>query len=263
MAVGAVMGGGTMQVRWLVALAALGCALLTGPRAADAAEVHVLCTGAARAAFEEIAPQFERASGHKIVVQYGLPPALVAKLDAGEPVDVLLLSYDVAGLIKQGKLAADSRTVLGRSGVGVAIPQGAPKPDLSSVESFKRALLGAKAIATSGEGSSGRYVLTLLDRLGIAAEVKPKIKSGGAGSAAQLVARREVDFAVIGLPPVLGVPGVEWVGDIPAELQSYVLFTAALGSKAKEPAAGRALLAFLKSPPAAAVFKAKGLDPVP
>jgi molybdate transport system substrate-binding protein len=244
----------------IVALAALSLAMLG---AAEAAEVRVLCSGAARAAYETIAPQFERASGHKLIVQYGLPPELTRKIDAGEPFDVVIMSFDVEGLTKQGKIAADSRTVLGRTGVGVAIRKGAPKPDISTVDAFKRALLGAKAIATSGEGSSGRYVLTLLDRLRIADQVKPKIKSGASGVAPQLVAKGEVDFAVIGLPPVVGVPGVEWIGWIPAELNSWVIFTGGLSVAAKEAAAGKAFLRFLTEPPAVAVFKANGLEPVP
>jgi len=228
-----------------------------------AAEIHVFCTGAARSAFEQLTPQFEKTSGHKLVTQYGLPPALLQKIGAGEAFDVVILSIDVGPLIKQGKVAANSRIVLGRTGVGVAIPQGAAKPDISTVDAFKRSLLNAKAIATSGQGSSGQYVSSLLDRLGIADQVKPKIKSGASGSAAQFVARREVDFAVIGLPPVTGVPGVEWIGWIPAELQSWVVFTAGLSSAAKEPAAGKALLAFLTTPTVVAVFKEKGLEPVP
>lgn len=252
---------GAMKVLSLAAIACTGAfALMPTARAAD---IGVLCTGAARAALQELQPPFERASGHRLVVQYGLPPELVRKIDAGEPFDVLILSRDVRDLIERGKLAADSRTVLGRYGIGIAVPQGAPKPDVSTVDAFKRALLSAQAIATSGEGSSGRHVLTLLDRLGIAAEVKPKIKSGGPGSAAQFVARGEVDFAVIGRPPVIGVAGVEWAGLIPDELQSWLLFTAGLGTAAKEPAAGRALLQFLTSPAAVAVLRSKGLDPAP
>jgi molybdate transport system substrate-binding protein len=119
------------------------------------------------------------------------------------------LSTDVAPLIEKGKVMSDSRAELGRVGVGIAIPRGKRKPDFSTVDAFRRELLDAKAIATSGEGSSGRYVLALLDRLGIAAQVKPKIKSGAAGDAAHLVARGEVDFAVIGLPPLVGVAGIE------------------------------------------------------
>jgi molybdate transport system substrate-binding protein len=229
----------------------------------NAAEVRAFVTGAARAAFTEIAPQFERASGHKVIAQFGLPPELLKKADAGEPFDVMILSYDVEPLIKQGKLAAGTRTVLGRTGVGVAIPQGAAKPAYHSADALKASLLNAKYIATSGEGSSGRYVLTLLDRLGIADQVKPKIKSGASGQAAKLLAAKEVDFAVIGLPPVAGVPGVEWLGYLPDDLNSWLPFTGAVNVAAKEAAAGRALLDFLVAPPSAAVFKAKGLEPAP
>ena len=132
-------------------------------------------------AYETLAPQFERATGHKLVSQFELPPTLIKKIDAGEPFDVIILSYDVEGLIKQGKVVADSRAVFGRVGVGVAVRQGAPKPDFSTVDAFKRSLLDAKTIATSGEGSSGRYVASLIERLGIAEQVKPKIRSGRAG----------------------------------------------------------------------------------
>jgi molybdate transport system substrate-binding protein len=248
-----------MKKASLVAVAVTAAALQSGT--ARSAEVRVFSSGAMPGLYEEIGPQFEKATGHKLSVQYGLPPELIARIDASEAFDVVVLSIDVEGLIKRGKLAPDSRTVLGRTGIGVAIPQGAPKPDISTVEAFKRTLLDAKAIATSGQGSSGRYTLTLLDRLGIADQVKPKIKSGATGSSAQMVARREVDFAVTGLPPVAGVPGVEWVGWIPNELQSWVLFTAGLNVAAKEPAAGLEFLKFLNTPAVATVFKAKGLDP--
>ena len=156
---------------------------------AHAADVTVFLTGAARRAYETLAPQFERSTGHKLVMQTALPPDLIKKLDAGEPFDVIILSYDVEGLIKQGKLVADSRTVFGKFGIGIAVKQGAPKPDFSTVEAFKRSLLNAKSIATSGEGSSGRYVASLIERLGIADEVKPKIRSGPGGTSAQLVSR--------------------------------------------------------------------------
>jgi molybdate transport system substrate-binding protein len=239
------------------------CAVMITDAPVQAAEVNVFLSGAARRAYDTLAPQFERASGHKLVTTSDLPPALVRKMDAGEPFDVMILSYDVAGLIKDGKLAADSRTVLGRAGVGIAVPKGAPKPKFGTVEEFKQSLLNAKAIATSGEGSSGRYVASLLDRLGIADQVKPKIKTGGAGTSALLVSRGEVDFAVSGLPPLVGTPNIEWLGLIPDELQSWVVFTGAVNVKAKEPEAGRALLNFLTTPAAVAVFKENGLEPSP
>jgi len=251
----------TFRLIAAVALGAAASALVA--TASHAAEIKLMSSGAVQAAILELIPQFERASGHKVTTDFDLPPSLIRKVESGTPFDAIILSLDVEPLIKQGKVAADSRTVLGRTGVGMAIPQGAPKPDVSTVEAFKRSLLDAKAITTSGDGSSGRYVLTLLDRLGIADQIKPKIKSGPTGAAAQFLAKREVDFAVIGRPPVAGVAGVEWAGPVPDELQSWVLFTGGVGAAAKEPAAARALLNFLTTPPAVAVFQAKGVDPAP
>jgi molybdate transport system substrate-binding protein len=256
-----------MRAGWRTAAAAFGSiSLLLANMAQNpvqAAEVKAFVTGAARPMVDILAPQFERATGHKLTIVSGLPPELVAKVDAGEPFDIIVLSYDVESLIKRGKLEATSRTVLGQTGVGIGIRSGAPKPDFSTVEKFKAMLLNAKFIATSGEGSSGRYVATLLDRLGIADQVKPKIKSGGPGRSAELVAEGEVDLVVSGLPPLLGKPNVEWLGLIPSEINSFVVFTAGLSSAAKEPEAGRALLRFLATPEAMAVYKSKGLDPAP
>jgi len=225
-----------------------------------AAEVTAFVTGAARRAYETLAPQFERATGHKLVAQFELPPTLVRKMDAGEPFDVIILSYDIEPLIKQGKLVAGSRAVFGRVGVGVAVQKGAPKPDFSTVEAFKRSLLNAKLIATSGEGSSGRYVASLLARMGIADQVTPKIRSGPGGTSAQLVSKGEVDFVVSGLPPLIGTPNIDWLGYLPEEINSWLLFSGGVSVKAKEPAAGRALLNFLTTPAAMAVFKENGLE---
>jgi molybdate transport system substrate-binding protein len=230
---------------------------------ARAAEVRAFVTGAARPMVDMLAPQFERATGHKLIITSALPPELVAKVEAGEPFDVIVLSYDVEALIKRGLLEASSRTVLGQIGIGVAIHTGAPKPDFSTVEKFKQMLLSAKSIATSGEGSSGRYVASLVERLGIADQVKPKIKSGGPGRSAELLSNGEVDLVVSGLPPLLGKPNIEWLGLIPAEINNFLVFSAGLSTKAKEPEAGRALLRHLASPEAIAVYKAKGLDPAP
>ena len=161
-----------------LAVAALIATAISTMSGAQAAEIRVLSTGAARSAYEELAQQFERATGHKLVTHFGLPAELVKKIEAGEPFDVVILSYDVEPLIRQAKVVANSRTVFGRTGVGVAIPQGAPQARLQHGRRVQARLLNAKSIATSGEGSSGRYVITLLDRLGIADQVKPKIKSG-------------------------------------------------------------------------------------
>jgi molybdate transport system substrate-binding protein len=244
------------------ALSALSIGLsLLMTQTTQAAEVKAFVTGAARAAYETITQQFERDTGHKLVTHFDLPPALVRKIDAGEPYDVIILSYDVEALIKQGKVVADSRTVFGRVGVGVAVRQGSPKPDFSTVEAFKQSLLNAKTIATSGEGSSGRYVASLIERLGIAEQVKPKIRSGLSGASAQMLSRGEVDFVVSGLPPLIGTPGIEWLGYLPEEINSWLIFSGGIGVNAKEAEAGRALLKFLATPAALAVFKANGLEP--
>ena len=247
-------------MKFVLSAASIGLSLLM-TQTTQAAEIKAFVTGAARASLATLAPQFERDTGHKLVSHFDLPPALVRKIDAGEPYDVIILSYDVDALIKQGKVVADSRTVFGRVGVGVAVRQGSPKPDFSTVEAFKRSLLDAKTIATSGEGSSGRYVASLIERLGIAEQVKPKIRSGGAGASAQMLSRGEVDFVVSGLPPLIGTPGIEWLGYLPEEINSWLVFSGGVSVNAKEVEAGRALLKFLATPAALAVFKANGLEP--
>jgi molybdate transport system substrate-binding protein len=240
--------------------ASIGLSLLM-TQFTQAAEIKAFVTGAARAAYLTITPEFEKATGHKLVNTFDLPPTLVRKIDAGEPYDVIILSYDVDALIKQGRVVADSRTVFGRVGVGVAVKQGAPKPAFNTVEAFKQSMLNAKTIATSGEGSSGRYVASLIEKLGIAEQIKPKIRSGAAGASAQMVARGEVDFVVSGLPPLIGTPGIEWLGYLPEEINSWLVFSGGVGVNAKEAEAGRALLKFLATPAALAVFKANGLEP--
>jgi len=188
---------------------------------------------------------------------------LFKRMESGEPFDVIVLSIDVEGLAKKGWVVPGSRVALGRTGVGVAVRQGAPRPDFSTVDKFKSMLLAAKSV-THSEGSSGKHFLSLLDRLGMTDAIKPKIvQPVGSGGASRLVAAGKAELAVIGLPPVLAVPGLDWLGWLPDELNDWIVFTGGIGSKAREPEAGRAFLNFLSTPEAGAVFKAKGLEPVP
>jgi len=242
-----------LRATTISAVVLLGCSIST-----DAAEVRVLLEGAVLGAYQQIAPQFERTSGYKLITQFDFGPNLINKIDAGEPFDAVFLVGDFEPLVTRKKVSAGSQIVLGRIGVGYAIPQGTPKPDISSVDAVKRTLLDAKAIATSGPGASGRYVLTLLDRLGIADQVAPKIKPGPGGLAAQLLARREVDFAVIGLPPVVGKAGVEWIGYLPAELQNWLPFTGGISATAREAEAAGALLRVFST--SVEVLKANGVE---
>jgi molybdate transport system substrate-binding protein len=174
----------------------------------------------------------------------------------------LFFSLDIAGLMKQGKIVEGTRRVLGRTGIGVGVREGAPKPDISTVEAFKRTLLDAKSVLYSGVGSSGVYFQSLLERLGIAEELKPKLRMSGGGRGAEIVAKGEAELVVIGVAVILLTPGVDLVGWLPAELQSYVIFTAGVSASAKEPKAATALVDFLTTPGARAALKAKGVEPV-
>ena len=240
-------------------LAASAAALPVGARA-KAAEIKVLCNGAITSVTDELFARFQRATGHKLTVRYGFGPVLSREIEAGEVFDVAILSLDVEGLIKQGKIAAGTRVVLGQTGIGVGVRKGAPKPDIGTTEAFKHALLNAKSVAYSREGSSGLYVLGLLERLGISEEMRAKLKpQPPVIPTAQAVATGEAEIVVVGVALILLVPDAELV--LPPELQSYVIFTAGLSANAREPDGGRALLDFLVTPETRTMLKANGVEP--
>src|SRR5262245_2186967 len=169
----------------------------------QAAEIKAYISGAARSAFDDLIPLFQRASGHTVSMQSDIQQALFRRIESGDAFDVIVLSIDVEGLVKKGAVAAGSRTALGRTGIGVAVRQGAPRPDFSTVDAFKRMLMEVKSV-THSEGSSGKHFLSLLDRLKMTDAIKPKIVPPvGSGGASRLVASGKVELAVIGLPPVL------------------------------------------------------------
>ncbi len=229
---------------------------------AQAADIKVLSGNGARAAVSELGSQFERASGHKVTIQFEVNPEVKRKIEAGESFDVAILNPPVLDdLIKQGKIAPDTRAAIGRSGIGVAVREGAAKPDISSVAAFKRTLLNARSVAYPGEGASGRYFVGLVDRLGIAAEMKPKMRPLPAAYNVEAVARGEVELVVVVASRISGVPGVHLVGRIPQELQTWIGFTGGVASGAREPEAARELLKFFTAPAAASVLKAAGVEP--
>jgi molybdate transport system substrate-binding protein len=210
-----------------------------------------------------VVPEFEKA-GHKVVVENDTVGALTKRIEGGEAFDVAVLTpAAIDDLTKKGKLADGSKTVLARVGVGVMVKAGAPAPDISTVEAFKRALTNAKSVAyidPASGGSSGIYVAGLLDRLGIAAEVKPKAKLKQGGYVADLIKSGEAELGIHQISEIVPVKEVTLVGPLPAEIQNYTTYAAGVGASAKDSEAAKALIKVLSGPSAAAVLKEKGMD---
>lgn len=228
--------------------------------AASAAELTLVASNAINAVLDEVVPEFERSSGHKVTMRLGVASALRKEIEGGAAFDVTILVGNLNALVKQGKVMAGTPAALGRSGYGLAVRQGAPKPDIATTEAFKRAMLNAKSIGYTEGGGSGAYFVGLLKRLGIAEAMAPKLRPGTNMQAA--VARGEVEMTVNGIVPILRAPGIELVGPLPPELQSYSEFHAGVAAASKNMDAAKALLAFLKSPASIAVFNKRGVEPL-
>lgn len=244
---------------------ALALALLGTTGWASAAELKVFSTIGVQAALEELTPKFEAASGHKLAITWNTAAVLARRVQAGETPDVLVLTrQSLDALAKDGKATAEP--TFASSGMGMVVKKGAAKPDISTLEAFKAALSGAKTIAYSDPahgGASGVYLSKLLERLGIAEAVKAKTKHPPqGGNAAVLVANGEAELAIQQVPEVIAVSGVDFVGELPRELNNVTAFAAGPVTGTKQEDAARALVKFLHSPEAAAVFKARGLTPV-
>jgi len=211
----------------------------------------------------ELGPRFERTVGRKLSVSYDPANAIKRQIEGGAPFDVAIVTKPVIdALAGQGKILPDTCADIGRCGLGVAVRKGAPKPGIATVEDFKRALLAAKSLVRSKEGTSGAYFETLLDRLGIAEAMRGKIVLGPSGRVAVLVASGEADMAVQQISELLPVTGTQYVGPFPPELQLYTVFSAGIGTAAKDRAAAQAFIDFIAAPTAVPLFKAKGLEPI-
>jgi len=223
-----------------------------------AAEVKIFTSRAIATVLEVIGPEFERTTGNKLNVISGFSPVFVRQINAGEPFDVIASPPGtIDGLMKDGKVLAETRTKLVRSGVGVEVRKGAPKPDISSTEAFKRALLNAKSIGylpTAG-------VPQLIERLGIADAIKHKVTIPDTDIVSELVAKGELEVGVVVITQILTTPGVDLVGPLPPDIQFYTSFEGAVSSQSRAPDAARALIKFLTSPVAIPVIKAQGMEP--
>ncbi len=236
--------------------------MLATASAAEAAEIKVLCSNGIKAVVEELVPQFERATGHTVVLTFEPSTQLKKRIDAGEAFDLTVLTPAlIDAAIKDGRVAADSRTVLARSGLGLSVRAGARKPDVSTVDAFKRALLGAKSITYAQQGASAAPFEALVEKLGIAAQLKPKyMLRDTAAQVGEVVANGTVEVGIAPVSEILPVKGVELVGAFPADVQSYVVMVAGVGANAREKGAAGNLIAFLTAPANLSVINAKGME---
>jgi molybdate transport system substrate-binding protein len=261
----AVMSTKSMACR-TAALIGASVLWLAGTAVAD--EIKVMTSGGFTAALLELTPAFERATGNKVAITYGAslggaPDSIPSRLQRGEPVDVVILaSQALEALIEQSRVVRASRVDLARSNIGMAVRAGAPKPDISSVDALKRALLQAKSIAYSAS-ASGVYLSTeLFQRLGIAAQVAGKSQRIESERVATVVARGEAEIGFQQISELIPVPGIDYVGPLPPEVQRVTVFSAGVAASAKAPDAARAFIRFLASPAAAPAITKSGMEPV-
>jgi molybdate transport system substrate-binding protein len=229
---------------------------------ADAAEIKVLSTQATEEAYRELVPQFEQTSGHKVTTVFTGTLDANKRLAAGESYDLLIMSGpSIDEHIKGGKVAAGSRVDLAKSGVGVGVKAGAPKPDISTTEAVKKTLLAAKSIGYS-TGPSGNYVIGLFQRMGIADEIKGKLKQTPTGVfVGSVIANGEAEIGFQQVSELSHFAGVDYVGPLPADIQQLTVFSSGISVGTKEADAAKALVKFITAPAAAAAFKKRGMEP--
>jgi molybdate transport system substrate-binding protein len=234
--------------------------------AASAAEIQVLCSGAMRAVLQQLAPTFEKSSSHKLVIEYATAGKVEEKVAADEVIDVAILTKPRAA-----KLIGGTTTVLARVPIGLAVKNGAPHPDISSVDAFKRTLLDARSIAyvdPASGGTSGIFLAQVLEKLGIAAELKSKIHfvSPAAGQSSprvgEVVQRGEAEIGIQPISELREVSGIDIVGPLPADLQSPdLVYISGSPAESEQPVPAKAFIDFLAAPAAAPVYKANGMEP--
>jgi molybdate transport system substrate-binding protein len=243
-------------------LIAIACAALLSPATGHAAEIKVLSTQATEQSYRELVPQFEKATGNTVTTIFTGTLDADKRLAAGERYDLLIMSSpSIDEHMKDGKLVKASRVDLAKSGVAVAVRRGAPKPDISSVEALKKTLLAAKSIGYS-TGPSGNIVMALFQRLGIADQIKPKLKQTATGIfVGSILASGDVEIGFQQVSELSQFAGIDYVGPLPAEIQQYTIFSSGIVAGAPQQDAARALVKFLTSPAAVPVFKKRGMEP--
>jgi len=236
---------------------------LCGSGTAWAVEIRVFASNALKTSLQELAPQFEKAGEHTLSINFKSANELKTEIESGAAFDIALLGARAAEpLVQRGKVVGPPHVVIARGRAGMAIKRGAPKPDIGTTEAFKKALLNAKSIAYVEQGATGIYLKGLLVRLGIAEALKDRIKAlPSSNPAAFAVGNGEAEIGMTQISEILPYPKAELVGPFPKEIELLSVYPAAIATAAKEPAAAQALIRFLSTPAAAAVFRSKGLDP--
>ena len=248
------------------AAAALALLMLSHNGPLEAAEVKLLAALGVKEAVEDLGPKFERATGHKLTIVFGNLGAIVKRIQDGESADVVVIPRQgIEGFVKDGRAHASDVAAFARGGLGVAVRKSAAVPDISTPEAFKRALLSAKSITyldPAGGGVSGTHFVKVLDRLGIAAEMKPKtVLHRNSTEAVALIVNGDAEIGVNLIQELLPKAGIHLVGPLPGDLQHSIAYFAAIMAGAKDAAASKALVDFLRTPDAAATIKSKGMEP--
>lgn len=254
------------MLKWRYAAVAViaGAVVWSAPGLA-AEPLKVLSAGAFKQVLLGIVPQFEK-DGTAVQLDSDTVGGLLKRIEAGESFDLLVASPAVLDTLKKAGKVADDPIALARVGVGIGVKDGAERPDIGTVEAFKQALLKARAVAyvdPAAGGTSGIYLSQLIDRLGIGPQVRAKSVLVKGGSSADRIVSGEADLAVQQISEILPVKGVVLVGPLPAEIQSYTIYAAAVASKTSQAAAAQALIRLVRSKAGADVIKAKGMEPVP
>lgn len=246
----------------VVASAIIVSVCLARPAPVRAAEITVLCSNGIRAVMQELVPQFEQATGHHVVITYGLAAALKRQIDAGEPFDLAILTPQfIDDGIEKGRMAKESRTELARAGMAMAIRKGGSKPDVATTDALKRTLVASTSIAFAKEGAAGTYFVALVDRLGLARDLQRKLRPVATGAdVAAAVSSGSASLGIMPLSEILPAPGVDVLGSFPPDIQGYAIMVAATRRDSRQSAVAGELIRFVTSPSTLPVLEAKGME---
>jgi molybdate transport system substrate-binding protein len=251
-----------MNTPGIFAVVFAGAVVVAAHATAAAAELKIFGSRVTKMVIGDLGPGFEQTSGHKLTVLTDVAAVMKRRIEQGEPFDLaVLVNFQADNLIRQGKLVADSRADVMRSGIGVAVKRGTPKPDISTVAAFRQTLLNAKSIIYLKEGASTLHLNKVLAQLGIADALAAKTVKPATEAVSEMVAAGEVEIGIIVIPNILSVPGAELVGPLPAEIQSYITFTAAVSPDSPNQQAARDVIKLMTSPAGVQSIKQKGMEP--